>query len=293
MRRAYPFQRIVYVPAVAPPFGKRQMKRFRSLILLCVMLVPALLASCRTAQFSEFPHEEIFGGLDGALVVIDCSSGQRTTYRPEVADTPLPPCSTFKIVNALIGLETGIIAAPDEQFYQWDGVERSIPAWNQDLSLRDAFQVSCVPAFQNLARQIGAERMRSWIARIGYGNRDIAAGIDVFWLPSKGRRTILISPTEQARMVQRIVNGNVPFSRQSLSVLKNLMFIKATGNGRLYGKTGSGMDERGAFVLGWFVGYVESKGKTYAFACAASGDNVMSKDAGAVVERFFQQEGLL
>ncbi|WP_225073662.1 penicillin-binding transpeptidase domain-containing protein [Desulfuromonas sp. CSMB_57] len=269
------------------------MKQSLSIIFLCVMLVPALLASCRTAQFSESLHEEIFGGLDGALVVIDCSSGHTKTYRPEVADTPLPPCSTFKIVNALIGLETGIIGAPDERFYQWDSVERSIPAWNRDLSLRDAFQVSCVPAFQNLARQIGAEQMRNWIARIGYGNQDISAGIDVFWLPSKGRRTILISPTEQARMVQRIIKGDVAFSRQSLAVLKNLMFIKATDNGRLYGKTGSGTDEYGTFVLGWFVGYVESKGKTYAFACAASGDHVMGKDAGAIVERFFRQAGLL
>lgn len=41
------------------------------------------------------------------------------------------------------------------------------------------------------------------------------------------------------------------------------MTVKKTDKGVLFGKTGSGTDERGACVLGWFVSYVESKGKTY------------------------------
>ena len=111
-----------------------------------------------------------------------------------------------------IGLEEGLVASPEQSFYEWDGVERSIPAWNQDLSLREAFQASCVPAFQQLARRIGPDRMQKWIEKIGYGNRDISAGIDVFWLPAKGRQTILISPKEQARLIQRIIAGDVPMS---------------------------------------------------------------------------------
>ena len=261
-------------------------------IIICGMLAAPLLTACRTTRISQLSAKEAFGGLTGALVVIECASGQTTTYRPDAADTPLPPCSTFKIVNALIGLETGIIVSPDESFYQWDGVERSIPAWNRDLTLREAFQASCVPAFQQLARQIGPERMQSWIDKIGYGNQDISAGIDVFWLPSKGRNTILISAAEQAKLMQRIVAGEVPFSKQTLAVLKKLMFISETGKGRLYGKTGSGTDENGTFVLGWFVGYVESKGKTYAFACTVQGEGVMSKDARATVENLLKKQGL-
>ena len=114
----------------------------------------------------------------------------------------MAPCSTFKIWNTLIGIESGIISSPDQPFYQWDGEKRSISAWNRDLTLREAFQASCVPAFQNLARQIESERMQYWLDRIEYGDRDTSAGIDVFWLPSKGRKTILISPTEQAQLVK-------------------------------------------------------------------------------------------
>lgn len=273
-------------------FGRTDMKR-NTTILFCGILGVAILTSCRTFQMGNSTAERAFGDLRGTLVVIDCLSGRTTTYRPDIAKIPLPPCSTFKIVNALIGLESGIVSSPDEQFYRWDGVERSIAGWNRDLSFREAFQASCVPAFQNLARKIGPERMQVWIDKIGYGNRDISAGIDVFWLPSKGRNTIMISPYQQAELMRRIVSGDVPFSKASLSVLKQLMFIKKTDSGTLYGKTGSGADDTGAFVLGWFVGYVDSNGKTYAFACVAQGKNVMSKNARDIVERVFEQQGLL
>jgi beta-lactamase class D len=160
---------------LAATFGKKEMKP-RSTILLWGMPAETLLTSCGSSRLSASAAKETFGDLAGALVVIECSSGYTTTHQPDVAGTRLPPCSTFKIGNAIIGLETGIIASPDEQFYQWDGVKRSIPAWNRDLTLREAFQASCVPAFQKLTRRIGPERMQSWIDKIGYGNQDISAG---------------------------------------------------------------------------------------------------------------------
>ena len=267
------------------------MKKNSTVPILCALLVAA--TSCRTPPRSLSTAKEAFGGLDGSLVLIDCATGHVQTYNPGAAGVGLPPCSTFKIVNALIGLEERLITSPDQPFYKWDGVERSILAWNQDLSLREAFQASCVPAFQELAREVGPTRMQTWIDKIGYGNGDISAGIDVFWLPSKGRQTILISPMEQARLIQRIIVGDVPFSTASLATLKELMFIKRTDRGSLYGKTGSGTDDDGTFALGWFVGYAEHEGKTYAFACVAQGKNIMSKQAHTIVEKVLQKEGIL
>jgi beta-lactamase class D len=268
------------------------MKR-NTAMFFCGLMGIALLTSCRTFPIEDSTAKQAFGNLEGTLVVIDCSSGRTMTCRPDVAKIPLPPCSTFKIVNALIGLETGIVASPDEQFYCWDGVERSLAAWNRNLTFREAFEASCVPAFQSLASKIGLERMQGWIDRIAYGNRDISAGIDVFWLPSSGRNTIMITPDQQAELMRSIVSGKVPFSKASLAALQQLMFIKKTDHGTLYGKTGSGADDTGGFVLGWFVGYVESGGKTYAFACVAQGKNVMSKNARTIVESVFEKQGFL
>ena len=281
----------VFVLRVILPFGMK-MKRCLA-IFVCGMMAAMTLTSCRSSRRLESAEDSPLGGLAGALVVVECASGRETIYRADVASTRFPPCSTFKIVNALVGLETGIVALSGAPFYQWDHVERSIPAWNRDLSLREAFQASCVPAFQELARQIGRARMQGWIDKLGYGNQDLSAGIDGFWLPAKGRNTILISPKEQVRLMQRVVAGDVPFSKHSLAVLKELMFIKETAQGTLYGKTGSGTDEHGTFVLGWFVGYVESKGRTYAFACVAQGRQIMSKDARAITEGYLQDQGWL
>jgi beta-lactamase class D len=123
--------------------------------------------------------------------------------------------STFKIWNTLIGLENGIISSAEDAFYKWDGETRSIPEWNKDLTLKEAFQGSCVPAFQNLARKIGPQRMRLWIEKIDYGDHNISSGVDVFWLPAIGRKSLLISPEEQAKLIYRLVLGKLFFRESS------------------------------------------------------------------------------
>jgi beta-lactamase class D len=263
-----------------------------------VGLTPILVTSTSSASagpisIPESVIESAFAGQKGTFVELDCASNAILTFHPDAASEKLPPCSTFKIWNTLIGVEEGVLSSPEESFYHWDGETRFLPDWNQDLTLKEAFQVSCVPAFQNLARKIGPQRMQFWIDRMGYGDRDLSAGIDVFWLPAPGRKTLLISPEEQAKLICRLISGKLPFSGKSQSVLKKLMTLQKTERGILYGKTGSGTQIAGKFDLGWFVGYVESHGKTYAFACAIQGDGMTGKKARALVETILTKQGLL
>ncbi len=204
------------------------------------MILTVLLASTSLAQSGVFPipdksAQAVFADRKGTLVIIDCSSEATSIFHPEASSAKLPPCSTFKIWNTLIGLENGIISSSEDGFYQWDGKTRVIPEWNKDLTLQEAFRVSCVPAFQILARKIGPKRMRSWIDKIDYGDRDISSGVDVFWLPAAGRKTLLISTEEQAKMIYRLVSGKLPFSEKAQAVLKNIMAVKKTDHGVLYG----------------------------------------------------------
>jgi beta-lactamase class D len=263
-----------------------------------VMISTALWASASLAQSCVFPIPEesvqaVFADRKGTFVLMDCSSDAMSIFRPEASAEKLPPCSTFKIWNTLIGLESGIISSSEDAFYKWDGKTRAIPEWNKDLNLKEAFRVSCAPAFQDLARRIGPQRMQSWLDKIAYGDRDISSGVGVFWLPAPGRKTLLISAEEQARLIYRLVSGKLPFSEKVQAVLKDFMTIKKTEHGVLYGKTGSGVDDTGKFNLGWFVGYVESNGKAYAFACAARGERLMGKDARAITETILEKNGYL
>jgi len=127
--------------------------------------------------------ETIFADNNGTLVIIDCKSEEVFDFFPAASSELLAPCSTFKIWNTLIGLECGLISKPDETFYAWDGKKRSIAGWNQNLTLKQAFKVSCVPALKELAKKIGLEKMQAWLDKISFGSRNISAGIDCFWLP--------------------------------------------------------------------------------------------------------------
>lgn len=233
---------------------------------------------------------DAFADRKGVFVLVDCATGR--TSDSGLVSEKLAPCSTFKIWNTLVALDLGLISSPQEAFYKWDGEVRSMPQWNKDLTVREAFQASCVPAFQALARKIGPERMQNALDRIGYGDRDISSGIDVFWLPAKDRKTVLITPEEQARLMCRLVTGKLPFSQTSLTTLKEIMFIKRTPQGVLYGKTGSrGNGE--FYTTGWFVGFVESQTGTFAFACNIQGKNLMGKNAQEITETILEKQGLL
>lgn len=255
--------------------------------MLALLLVAASVLSLPSGLV-----EKAFHGRTGAYVQIDVQTGARYESDAQACAAKLAPCSTFKIWNSAIGLQLGLVASPNAPFWKWDGVKRDVaPGWNQDQTLRSAFAVSCVPAYQALARQIGKARMQEWLDRLGYGDRDISAGIDVFWLPAPGRKTILLSAIEQAELTARLAKGDVPFSARTQAELKDVMKVQSTAKGTLYGKTGTGTD-RGTRI-GWFVGYVVSGGKTNAFACRLEGDGVMGADARKAVETILTGQGLL
>ena len=237
--------------------------------------------------------EDVMKEMNGAFVLIDCASGEITDSDPAPSGKRLPPCSTFKIWNALVGIEEGALTAAAEPFYRWDGVKRSIDAWNKDMSLREAFQASCVPAFQALARRIGPERMNHWLDALDYGDKNTRAGIDVFWLPAADRSTLLISPKEQAGLMCKLVRGELPVKPATLQLLKQLMEIRTTPKGTLYGKTGSGSFPDGKSKIGWFVGFSESDGKTFAFAACLQGKNSSGAEARALTEAILQRLELL
>ena len=247
----------------------------------------------QSIMIPESVAREALDGRKGAFVLIQCSSGQISDFNPKTSMERLPPCSTFKIWNALFGIEGGLVSDVEEAFYKWDGEERSIAAWNQNLTLRAAFQASCVPAFQGLARRIGEDRMNQWIKKIGYGDENTSAGIDIFWLPAVDRKTILISPREQADLLCRLSNGKLPFSADSIAKLKELMETRKTDKGILYGKTGSRSSGVGKYDMGWFVGLVESGDETYAFACNLQAENTSGADARRATELILESQNLL
>jgi len=143
---------------------------------------------------------------------------------------------------------------------EWDSVKRFYDMWNQDLNLSQAFKYSAVWFYQELARRIGEEKMKEYITLNHYGNEDISAGIDLFWLEGGLR----ISPDEQIEFLKKIYKNETSFSQRSVDILKKIMIYDQTDDYTLRAKTGWGI--RFENQVGWFVGYVEKGDGVYFFA---------------------------
>ncbi len=168
--------------------------------------------------------------------------------------------STFKIANSIIGLETGVIEN-DSVIFKWDGKQKGNKNWEQDLILRDAFHFSCVPCYQGVAREIGEKRMTRYLDKLDYGVMDVDTNtIDNFWLMGNSRITL----KQQIDFLKRFYTVELPISKRTQKIMKNLMVIEETDQYRLSGK--SGLSNVNEDYNGWFVGYIELENDTYFFA---------------------------
>lgn len=109
--------------------------------------------------------EEAFAGTEGTMVLKSLKNDKVYVYNKERSKERLTPESTFKVANALIGLETA--AVRDEyEVKRWDGVEREFESWNRDHSLASAMRESAIWFYQDLARTIGEKKMQEYVSNI-------------------------------------------------------------------------------------------------------------------------------
>jgi len=250
------------------------------------------ISSQATPTATAIPASEVrpelksnFQGFTGAFVLYDLNLKRYIRYNPERCAERFIPASTFKIMNSLIGLETGII--PDADYViKWDGTKYDIPAWNQDHTLRTAIQNSVVWYYQELARRVGEKKMQEYVDAAHYGNQDISGKIDTFWLEGGLR----ISAEEQVEFLKRLYKGELPFSQRSMNIVKEILVLEKTETYQLSGKTGSG--QRITPHESWFVGYLETKGNVYFFATNIEGSDGSGDKAREIAQNILQNLGL-
>ncbi|WP_197064841.1 class D beta-lactamase [Leptolyngbya sp. KIOST-1] len=206
-------------------------------------------------------------GVEGSIIIHDLNQNVTYEHNRDRNRQPFLPASTFKILNSLIALETGVVQS-DLAILTWDGIERMIPAWNRDQNLRTAFSLSTVWFYQVLARRIGHDRMQQWVSAAGYGNQTIGspAAIDSFWLEGDLR----ITPQQQIEFLQRLYHNDLPFSEAAIAMVKDIMIVERTPDYTLRAKTGwAGYGVADQTQIGWYVGYLEQGDNVYLFATNA------------------------
>lgn len=197
--------------------------------------------------------------VEGTLLIESLDGKERYVYNEARAKTPLLPASTFKIPNTLIALQEGVVG--ENSIIIWDGVERSIKAWNQDQNLSLAFKSSCVWCYQKFARAIGLEKYDAYLRKLHYGNAKTGEDVERFWLDGALR----ISAYEQIAFLKKLYQDELPFAQTHLDTLKAIMVDEQTTTYTLRAKTGWAVP-KGAEHHGWYVGYVKGSKGVYVFA---------------------------
>ena len=203
--------------------------------------------------------------VDGCFTLLNNTDGKVTVYNMELDTQRFSPASTFKIVNSLIGLQTGRIIN-DTMLIKWDGKVRVFPGgdtatgWNKDMGMTEAFKVSSVPYYQEVARRIGKDTIQAWIDSLGYGNKNISGAVDSFWL----NNALKISPDEQLGLMKRLYFDQLPFRKSVHEMVKSVMLQEDNTAYKLSYKTGWGFDEQ-KNNIGWQVGWIEENNHVYFF----------------------------
>ncbi len=266
-------QRIANISSYKKPSVFRKLKGFTAFVTIGVILFAlAPMLSTYAAEQSLYqwsiPAEKVstidlsayFSGYEGSFVLYDLNGDTWNIYDMEQATLRTAPDSTYKIYDALFGLEEGVIA-PNDSFMAWNETDYPFEAWNADQDLYSAMQSSVNWYFQEIDKQIGSSAIQGYIQKIGYGNENISADLSSYWMQG----TLKISPVEQVELLTALHNNNFDFAPENVKAVKNAICLFSSEGKNLYGKTGTGRVD-GQDVNGWFVGYIEAAGNTYFFA---------------------------
>jgi beta-lactamase class D len=252
---------------------------------LAAWIILALCASGASDAGTAQDLARFFGETKSAFVLYDHQNKRYIRYNESRCRERFTPFSTFKIPNSIIGLETKVIADA-ETLIRWEpkrfpeSVNWTQPPsvnWKHDHTLRSAMKDSVVWYYRELARRVGEERMRRMVSQIGYGNQDVSGVWDspnlfnAFWLNGSLR----ISTDEQVEFLRRFHAGDLPVADRTTKIVKEILILEKTADYILSGKTGGGTLANNR-ALGWFVGYVETKGNVCFFALNLEGPNFAS-----------------
>ena len=206
--------------------------------------------------------------LHGSCTIYDYKQQKWLMSDSTDANIPSLPASTFKIINLLIALETGVIT-DEKEVLKWPGTMDTVrygyrPETYRDLSIQEAFEISAVWVFLDLAQKIGREHYRHYLTLCQYGNADLSEKDPDFW----NRGQLAISPRNQVEFLVKMYDGKLPFSKRTIDIVKRVMVTEQTKDYTVRSKTGwtreNGMDS------GWWVGYVERANNLYFFATRVS-----------------------
>lgn len=212
-------------------------------------------------------HLEQLTDYSGTFVLYDSSQNLWSIYNEKQASMRVSPYSTYKIYDALLGLEKRVIT-PDNSTLLWNNERYPFQEWEANQDLNSAMKYSVNWYFQNIDQSLGLKPIRSFLQEIEYGNQTTSQDLDMYWSDS----SLKISAIEQVELLIKLHDNSFGFTEENINAVKDSIYLSSSKTCTLYGKTGTGrIDNRD--VSGWFIGYIEIQEHVYYFATHIQGQS--------------------
>ena len=199
-----------------------------------------------------------FNGIKGCAVIYNPIENTCSFYYADLAILEASPYSTLKIMSALAGIDNNVIK-DETSTMNYNGTQYPNLEWNKNLTLKEAFQTSCIWYFRQVNNAVGKNEIQNELNELDYGNKDISEWegsninpyeeLNGFWLNS----SLKISPLQQVKVLEKIFDGQSIYSSQEIETVKEIMLIQNDETQKIYGKTGSGSNGEA-----WFVGFIQT-----------------------------------
>lgn len=202
--------------------------------------------------------------VQGSTVIFDDSHKKWIFSDSTDANIQALPASSFKIINLLIALETGVVKDENEVI-KWNGQMDTVRYGYRsdiyhDMTIQEAFRESAVWVFLDLAKKIGKTNYQYYLKACKYGNQNLSESGEDFW----NFGFLKISPLNQVDFLRSMYAEKLPFSKRNIDIVKRVMITEQTEEYTIRAKTG--WTREGGINTGWWVGYVENRQGVFFFA---------------------------
>ncbi len=285
-------RRILNIAAYETPTAQKRLTGMTAFLMVTVLLISmAPLLSANAAKDDYYGWDtshkntniidlsSCFQGYEGSFVLYDMAQDTWNIYDMDRAALRVSPDSTYKIYDALIGLEAGVIT-PEDSTMEWNRELYPFQEWNTDQTLQSAMSASVNWYFQEIDKQLGTSAIDRYIREIRYGNENTKGGLSSYWMES----SLKISPIEQVELLQKLYDNSLDFHAENINAVKDSILLSSSETRSLYGKTGTGRIN-GMDVNGWFVGYAAAPDNTWFFAANIAADDGASGSSAAEITR--------
>ncbi|MCI6304683.1 MAG: BlaR1 family beta-lactam sensor/signal transducer [Blautia sp.] len=283
-------RRIINIASYEKPTFIKRLKGMTAFVLISILLlgltpfISTYAAESNRYQWNSSSENvsyvdlsSYFGEYKGSFVLYDSENDIWSIHDMDHAVLRVAPNSTYKIYDALFGLEEGIIT-PEDSLITWNGENYPFEAWNADQTLQSAMSASVNWYFQSVDEQLGAADLSKYVQKIGYGNENMSGDLSSYWMES----SLKISPIEQVELLTKLHSNRFHFSPENINAVKDAIRLSSSDTGTIYGKTGTGRID-GHDVNGWFIGFIETTDHTYFFATNIGSDDGATGSAAAEI----------